>query len=121
MYKGDITIEDMVHNIEQNPQSCVVVDVRTANEWGKTGIADVPCDVRTITVVSIPERELIPDFTPTLMDTVAKDKTVYFICGSGVRSQLAATIATQNEIPESYNVLEGMQGWLGRSLPTKSA
>ena len=120
MYKGDISIEDMLVRIANTPQNCVLVDVRTAAEWQHTGIADVACDVHPITVVSVPDRALMPDYTPTLINTVAADKTVYFMCRSGVRSQLAAAIATQNHIPESYNVLEGMQGWLARALPTKS-
>ncbi len=141
IYKGDITIEDMLHNIDQNPGHCVLVDVRTAEEWQQTGIADVACDTHTITIVSapeqelmrdyasylqyvywrlsVPERELIPDYTPAVVRAVAPDKIGYFICGSGVRSQMAAAIATQYGITQSYNVLEGMQGWTKRALPTK--
>lgn len=119
MYKDDISIENMLTHIKKSPENCVLVDVRTADEWQQTGIADVPCAVETITVVSVPKRELQADYTPKLVEKVAPTKTVYFMCRSGVRSQMAATIAVQNNIPESYNVLEGMQGWLGRNLPTK--
>ena len=118
MYK-DITIEDMLSHIQKSPKRCVLVDVRTAQEWRQTGIADVLCAVETITVVSGLDKQLLDDYQPTLVATIDPTKTLYFICRSGVRSQVAASIAVQNNMPESYNVLEGMQGWIGRGLPTK--
>ena len=78
MYKDDITIEDMLSHIQKSPKKCVLIDVRTAQEWRHTGIADVLCAVETITVVSGLDRQLLDDYQPTLVATIDPTKTPIF-------------------------------------------
>lgn len=120
MYTGDIGIDGMLENIGKNPEACVVVDVRTAGEWVETGVCNVQCDVYQNTVIMKPENGVSPTFASDLLSRVAMDKTIYFICRSGVRSKTAGIIATQHGYITCYNVSEGMVGWLARGLPTES-
>jgi rhodanese-related sulfurtransferase len=48
-----------------------------------------------------------------------KEKPVYVICQSGVRSQRGATIFVGNGFAEVYNVEGGTSGWLSEGLPAK--
>ena len=97
----------------------VIIDVRTASEWEETGIADVE-GILTNTVVSTPDMELNPNFVKDLQASVGKEKSLYFICRSGQRSQVACALAMQNGYESVYNVDGGMSAWVAELLDVKA-
>ena len=50
------------------------------------------------------------NFLGQLRDAVDPSRPVAFLCRSGVRSNHAATLATQNGYSKAFNVLEGFEG-----------
>ena len=112
----DITIEDMIKNIESG-EKAVIVDVRTQAEWVGTGVPLV-ADTETLTntIVYPPEMLSNDNFLPDLQETVNVDTTIYFVCRSGRRSQISSTIADENGY-KCYNVLGGMMDWIEKGYP----
>ena len=47
-----------------------------------------------------------------------KNAKIFFICSSGIRSQVAAEIFEKKEF-ETFNVTDGFDGWLLNNLPVK--
>ncbi len=94
----------------------VLVDVRTPEEWSKTGIA----------VGAVPLTLNDTDFTARAKALVADgDRQLAFICRTGSRSSSAANMLANVGI-NAINVEEGMvgksrgEGWLERGLPVSA-
>ena len=116
MFKSATVIETLE---ALKADGAVLVDVRTEQEWKNTGIADV-WEIYANTVVSAPNMELMPEFVNELEKNVAQAKSVYFICRSGQRSQVACALAQQSGYNDVFNVEGGMNSWIENSLPIKA-
>ena len=47
-----------------------------------------------------------------------KNTKIFFICSSGIRSQIVAEIFKKKQF-ETFNVTDGFDGWLLNNLPVK--
>ncbi|MBN8236269.1 sulfurtransferase TusA family protein [Halobacillus kuroshimensis] len=101
----ETTHPDVVNNEEleaarSNPDS-VIVDVRESAEYAFHHIPEA---------VSIPLGEL-----DDRADELDKNKTLYMVCRTGSRSDLAAQNLTSKGFGAVYNVVPGMSGWNGET------
>lgn len=89
-------------NIISDTTTVILVDVRTAEEYGSGHIENaLNIDVKQ------------DDFEEIAIKTLPKNKTVAVYCRSGRRSKKAAEILSQN----GYNVIEldsGYTGWTNK-------
>ena len=96
----------------------VLVDVRTPNEWKRTGLPEPAL------AISLQD----PQFLPKLEKAVGGDRRrkVAFICASGARSAQVALALKQYGWENTINVAGGMTGsrntpgWIQLGLPTKA-
>ena len=97
--------------IKKNPK-CVLLDVRTEEEWNADGKPDgekilIKTHFLTIQLANGSFNEnFIEDFKKL---GIEKDKEVLTMCMGGVRSQMAAELLTK----EDYNCLNISDGFLG--------
>jgi rhodanese-related sulfurtransferase len=112
-YAGDVTPEQAWAALRDEP-GAVLVDVRTRAEWTYVGLPDLgelDKEVLRVEWQRFPDGRVNDAFTSELEAAgVAKDRPVYFLCRSGVRSVAAAEAATAAGWSSSYNVLEGFEG-----------
>ncbi len=95
----------------------LLVDVRTPNEWAKTGLPE------GAVAISLQD----PQFLQKLEEAAGgdHDRKVAFICASGGRSMQVAQALKQYGWNNTINVAGGMtgsmrqQGWVQLGLPTK--
>jgi len=93
----------------------ILVDVRTPNEWAKTGIGE---GVHPISAAD-------PNFLARLEELTGGDKSkkIGFICASGARSGQVQQILKQYGWENVVNVQDGMMGnrtspgWIRSGLP----
>lgn len=100
----------------------LLIDVRSPEEWRKTGI---PAGAKTVTIHN-------PDGIAAFMREVVnaaqgdKSRPIAFICAAGVRSSYAQKLAEDAGFRSVANVREGMMGsndgpgWLAKRLPTEN-
>lgn len=81
----------------QNKESIIILDVREKNEYEEFHIPGAQ---------SIPLGEL-----EKRIQEVAKEKTVYVVCRTGNRSDLAAHTLLKNGYEQVINVIPGMSEW----------
>ena len=112
-YTGDQTPEQTWNALTENVNS-ILIDVRTdaeINFVGEPDLSSLRKDPLHIQWVAFPHGEKNKNFLPELIDKVPdKNTPLYFFCRSGVRSQYAASLASQAGYKNSYNVLEGFEG-----------
>lgn len=84
-----------------------MVDVRTRAELDWVG--RVP-GAAFVEWNSYPEGQPNPQFLEELAKAVHPEEPVMFLCRSGARSHMAASVATRAGYRECYNVLEGFEG-----------
>ena len=84
-----------------------LVDTRTNAERELIGL--VPGSI-AIEWYDYPAKIRNERFLDQLREHVAPERPVAFLCRSGVRSQHAATLATQQGWQAAYNILEGFEG-----------
>ena len=92
---------------EMQEAGALVVDVRRPDEW-------VSGHVRGAVHI------LVDDVLAEAEAQLPKDKDLLFICAAGVRSGLAAEMASALGFDSEhlYNVEEGTPTWIGADLPT---
>lgn len=117
----------------QADKNAILVDVRTPQEWKQIGYPDLtklPQELIKISVQNI-SGERNNNFINELKETgITPKQTLYFICRSGKRSMLAATLAQQAGFTHIVNVKDGFEGpadsngytgkiagWLAEKLP----
>jgi len=105
-YAGALTPFE-AHDVLQNLQQAVLVDVRTSAELALVG--RIP-NVMNIEWAFYPGMVANEDFPAQLEAAVAKDAVVIFMCRTGGRSNNAASVAKQLGFAEAYNMLEGFEG-----------
>ena len=84
-----------------------LVDTRTSAERDLIGY--VPGSLH-IEWYDYPGKALNPRFLDQLRERVESDRPVAFLCRSGVRSEHAAALATENGYAAAFNILEGFEG-----------
>jgi rhodanese-related sulfurtransferase len=84
-----------------------LVDTRTLAERDLIGY--VPGS-KPIEWYDYPAKTRNPRFLDELREAVPPDRPVAFLCRSGVRSNHAAALATQNGYAKAFNILEGFEG-----------
>ena len=92
-----------------------IIDVRTPNEWSKTGLGEGVLPISTQN----------PNFMNELSDAVNGDKTapIGVICASGQRAAMVQRFLLEQGYSDIANIAEGMlgnstaPGWLRTGLP----
>lgn len=105
-YKGALLPMEAYHVLQLFTQA-QLVDVRTRAELDWVG--RIP-DAKEIELRFYPGMQPNPGFIKQLTEQVDKKLPVLFICRSGARSGMAATVATEANFIDSYNILEGFEG-----------
>lgn len=95
--------------LEMQKAGALIVDVRRPDEW-VTGHAAGAVHIPVDDVLERAEAEL------------PKDRDLLFICAAGVRSGLAAEMASALEFTSDhlYNIEAGTPVWIAEGLPTES-
>lgn len=105
-YSGALTPKE-AYEVWQLAPGAKLVDVRTRAEWDWVG--RIPGAIE-IEWMSYPGSQANTNFLAQLKQQVDPEALVLFLCRSGVRSDKAASLATQAGYTEVYNVLEGFEG-----------
>jgi len=105
-YEGALTPQEAQQVLELAP-GAKLVDVRTRAEWDWVG--RIPGAVE-IEWNQYPGGVRNPHFLAELKRQVDPESLVLFLCRSGVRSDGAARLATENGFNDCYNILEGFEG-----------
>jgi rhodanese-related sulfurtransferase len=111
---GGVMTASEAHEAQKKGE-IILVDVRTPNEWAKTGIGE---GVHAISAAD-------PNFLARLEELAAGDKSrkIGFICATGARSGQVAQILRQYGWENVVNVHDGMMGnrtapgWIRSGLP----
>ncbi len=107
---GELSAPDAL--VQAKAGTVILVDLRTPGEWAQTGIAPG---------ASRADFNAGPDaFLADIQRITGGDKSrpLALICRSGNRSARAAALLQRNGFTSISDVSEGMNGWLGRGLPT---
>ena len=99
------TAYNMINDTETYP-NLLILDVRTLSEYEENHINSsilIPHDVLGIQI-----DELIN----------YKDVEIIVHCRSGSRSKIAVNILISNNFSKVYNMLGGINGWIGAEYPT---
>jgi rhodanese-related sulfurtransferase len=112
-YAGDIAPRQAYDLLAQD-RDAVLVDVRTRAEWNYVGAPDLRALGKELVQL---EWQRYPDGAPNrafleelAAAGVGPDRTVLFLCRSGVRSAAAAETAARAGYTQAYNVAEGFEG-----------
>ena len=105
-YAGALTPVETAEILQLAPEARLV-DIRSHAELDWVG--RIPQAVE-IEWSYYPEMALNPHFIVHLKKQLDLESLVFFICRSGLRSDLAARLATKAGFPNCYNVLEGFEG-----------
>ena len=95
------------YEILQSAPGAKLVDVRTRAELDWVGRVRGAVEIEW---AIYPGMKPNPHFIAQLEQQIDKEALVIFLCRSGVRSNAAATFATQAGYNDCYNVLEGFEG-----------
>ena len=101
-----VSSDEAARMLEREKEGTVIVDVRRDDEW-------VTGHVKGAIHISV-------DDLQSRMDELPRDKTLLFICVSGMRAgrgcEIAATMGYSSE--RLYNVEDGTPTWIERNHPT---
>ncbi len=101
--------------LKQNPK-CVLVDVRTSEEWEDDGKPDgEKLGLKTYFVTVEDKEFFIEDFKKL---SISQDYEVLSICKSGTRSQFVADLLYKENY-NCVNISDGFDGWASSGLPVK--
>lgn len=112
-YSGALTPQEAYLLMKEASPAAVLVDVRSHAEWDLTGT--IPGSVQ-IEWKTYPGWHPNPHFLPALKSQVDPESLVMFICRTGGRSHQAAAAAMEAGFSNCYNVLEGFEGDLDKSV-----
>ena len=101
-----VTVQEFA-NIISDTTTVILVDVRTAEEYGSGHIENaLNIDVKQ------------DDFEETAIKTLPKNKTIAVYCRSGRRSRTAAELLIKKGFQKVYNLDKGITNWLeeGREI-----
>lgn len=94
-----------------------VVDVRTEQEWRKTGVIE-----GSKLLTAFQGGNFLQSFPSDLEKIVGKDDNLVLICAGGPRSTAVAEfLAGKAGYKNVYNVTEGINKWIGEGYPVVAA
>ena len=105
-YQGALLPNEAYTLLQQNAEA-KIVDVRSNAELDWVGRIPAAIEVELRTY---PGMQPNSDFLAQLTSQTDKTFLLMFICRSGVRSNHAATLASQDGFSDCYNILEGFEG-----------
>jgi len=112
-YAGDLRPAEAWALLKEDPKA-VLIDVRTAPEWGFVGVPRLDGlgkETLCISWQAYPDMARNADFAAEVAAKgVGKDQPVLLLCRSGARSKAAAMALTQAGFGPCYNVAEGVEG-----------
>ena len=112
-YAGDLRPAEAWALLEKDPKA-VLVDVRTAPEWGFVGVPrldGIGKETLCVSWQAYPDMARNEDFAGAVAAKgVGKDQPVLLLCRSGARSRAAAIALTAAGFGPCYNVAEGFEG-----------
>ena len=116
-----ITCKEIKDYLKKNP-NCVLLDVRTQEEWNNIGKPDGD-KIGLKTYFLEIRRDAFFDFVQEFKNlNISKDKEVLVICASGERSQITAELLSRENY-KSINISDGFMGsqegtgWKNNGLP----
>ncbi len=105
-YEGALTPAE-AYTLLQSAPGAKLVDVRSRAELDWVGRVPGAVEIEWATYPGMKQN---PNFLAALEQQVDKESLVIFLCRTGQRSHMAATVATQAGYNDCYNVLEGFEG-----------
>ena len=109
-----LTSDKVIEHIKNNPR-CILLDVRTPEEWVQDGKPDgEKIGIKTVFLTILDEN--FPTEFKKL--NIKNDQEILVMCMSGARSHAAAQLLT-NENYNCINIIDGILGWKDNQLPTK--
>ena len=121
-----IPSKEIENYIKDNPK-CVLLDVRTEEEWTSDGKPDgEKFGLKTYFLsIQFADKSLNENFEKELSNlNIEQDQEILTMCMGGVRSQAAAELLTKKNY-KCVNISDGFlgnyenAGWKGNSLPCK--
>ena len=124
--QSSITKSDRMTVVDAYQQSTqgqlLLVDIRSQNEWKKTGIAPQAL------ALSMHGKNGLKGFSKHLAAALNgdKNKPIGLICGSGMRSLYLQHYLVKQGFTQVFNISEGMvgsvfsDGWIDQGLPTET-
>ena len=123
MVKQLIT-KNIKNYLEKNP-NCVLLDVRTKEEWKTVGIP-LGDKISLKTYFLEIKRDALFDFVKEFKKlNINQSKEIFVLCKSGERSQICAELL-QKENYKTINISDGFEGsfegegWIKNKLPTNN-
>lgn len=126
-YCGDVFADEAFEFCKSN--NALIIDVRTSQEWQKTGVPDLAntaSQLLTISLFTMPNFALNQNFASELSaaSNITKTTPLFFLCKSGGRSLDAAIFAQQLGYEYTFNIAGGFEGgkvagWKEQNLPHK--
>ena len=120
MIKQMVT-KDIKNFLTKNPD-CVLLDVRTQEEWDNVGKPDGD-KIGLKTYFLEIRRDAVFDFVQEFKNlNIGQDKEILVICASGERSQISAELLSRENY-KSINISDGFMGsqegtgWKNNGLP----
>lgn len=110
-YYGILTVEETYQLLHMHPAT-QLIDVRTKAERDWVGNVNIPAPQHhSIEWMLYPKNTPNPDFITQLKALIPDQSTpLVFLCRSGVRSDKAANLATQQGYAFCFNILHGFEG-----------
>ena len=97
----------------KNNSNCVLLDVRTQEEWDQFGRPDGEKLGLKTYFLTIQDKNFVNDFKKL---SISQDCEILSICKSGERSQFVAELLTKENY-KSVNISDGFDGWNSSDLP----
>ena len=97
----------------KNNSNCVLLDVRTQEEWDQFGRPDGEKMGLKTYFLTIQDENFVNDFKKL---SISQDCEILSICKSGERSQFVAELLTKENY-KSVNISDGFDGWNSSDLP----
>ena len=107
-----IPSKEITDYLKKNPK-CVLLDVRTEEEWNMFGKPDGEKLGLKTYFLTIQDEKFFNDFKKL---SINQDCEILSICKSGERSQHVAELLTKENY-KSVNISDGFDGWNSSDLP----
>lgn len=112
-----VTSKQAYQKWQENPESVVILDVRTPEEHLFVGHPGMAWRIPVISQSYEWDAEhskypmaLLPDFVARVSEIAKPEDTIMAICRSGGRSAIAVNLLAQAGFKNVYNIIDGMEG-----------
>lgn len=117
-YAGDLTPQQVWEKLVEQPNTSVLIDVRTQPEWAFVGLPALEEGMHPPLLEEwsvYPHMGINADFSANIIRRLeqaglGQDTTLMFLCRSGVRSLAAAHAITAEGYGACYNISGGFEG-----------